>query len=257
MELPWIALALLSVITLERTRLRRLPARFLRPHFAADLAFFLLGAIALGLAMRSAAARAAHALGVPPLFAWSTTAAFAATLFAYDLGAWLAHRALHRFDFLWRAHKVHHASPRLDWLAAFRMHPIEYALRHALSPALLLLAGFPAAHVALASIVAAAWAAFVHANLDVGWARVEGWLVTPRLHHLHHVAATSDRNFGAIFSLWDRLAGRLVRAPAPAAAPLGVPGELATFPHAFWPQLAAPFARGRSRFSCPPPSPAS
>jgi len=58
MELPWIALALVTVIALERTRLRRLPARFLRAYFAADLAFFVLGAVALGLAMRTAAPRA-------------------------------------------------------------------------------------------------------------------------------------------------------------------------------------------------------
>jgi len=246
MELPWIALALLAVIALERTRLRRLPARFLRPYFAADLAFFVLGAVGLGLAMRAAASRAALALGIAPLPAWPAPASFALTLVVYDLGAWLSHRALHRFDFLWQAHKVHHASPRLDWLAAFRMHPLEHALRHALSPVLLLLSGFPPLHVAAVSILAASWAAFVHANLDVGWARIEGWLVTPRLHHLHHVPATSDRNFGAIFSLWDRLAGRLTRERAPRETALGVPGELATFPHAFWPQLRAPFTtRGR------------
>ena len=188
-----------------------------------------------------------------PLAAWPASAAFALTLGVYDLGAWIAHRAMHRFDFLWSAHKVHHASPRLDWLAAFRMHPLEHALRHALSPVLLLIAGFPVLYVALASILAAAWAAFVHANLDLGWARVEGWLVTPRLHHLHHVPATHDRNFGAIFSLWDRLAGRLTREPAAKDAALGVPGELATFPHTFWPQLAAPFV---SREAAPRSAPA-
>ena len=255
MELPWIALALVAVIGLERTRLRRLPARFLRAHFAADLAFFLLGAVALGLAMRAAAARAAEAFGVPPLPAWPAPVAFALTLVVYDLGAWLAHRMLHRFEWLWRTHKVHHASPRLDWLAAFRMHPLEYALRHALSPVLLLLSGFPVLHVALASIVAAGWAAFVHANLELGWAALEGWLVTPRLHHLHHVPGTSDRNFGAIFSVWDRLAGVLTRQFAARDAVLGVPGELATHPHAFWPQLREPFDRATALSS--PPSTAS
>jgi lathosterol oxidase len=240
-ELPWIALSFLAVIALERTRWRRLPARFLRPHFASDLAFLATGVVALGLVMRSLAARAAEALGVPPLFDWPAAASLGLTLALYDLGAWAAHWLMHRVPFLWRVHKVHHASPRLDWLAAFRMHPLEHAIRHALSPVLLLLAGFPAAHVALASIVAGAWAAVAHANLGVRWAALEWLLVTPRLHHLHHVPATSDRNLGAILSVWDRIAGRLVRSAVSPATPLGVPSELRDFPNTWWAQLREPF----------------
>jgi sterol desaturase/sphingolipid hydroxylase (fatty acid hydroxylase superfamily) len=263
MELPWIALALLAVIALERTRLRRLPARFLRPHFAADLAFFLTGAVALGIAMRGVAERAAVALGVPALPAWPPLATFALTLVLYDLGAWLAHRAMHRFEFLWRAHKIHHASPQLDWLAAFRLHPIEYAVRHALSPVMLLLAGFPVAHVAAASAVSAGWAAFVHANLQLGSHWLEALVITPRVHHLHHAPATSERNFGAVLSVWDRVAGRLVRASARRDAQLGVPGEELTHPHGFWAQLREPFRAApggevsatRSRLSPPQAAP--
>jgi sterol desaturase/sphingolipid hydroxylase (fatty acid hydroxylase superfamily) len=237
MELAWVALSFLAVIALERTRLRRLPARFLRPHFAADLTFFATGIVALGLAMRSGAQLAAGALGVPPLIAWPPLAAFALTLALYDLGAWLAHRAMHRFEFLWRAHKVHHASPQLDWLAAFRMHPLEHGIRHAISPVLLILLGFPALHIALASILSGAWAAFVHANLHVGPRALEWLFVTPRLHHLHHIPATCERNFGAVLSLWDRLAGVLTREFAPRNALLGVPGEEHTFPHGWWEQV--------------------
>jgi lathosterol oxidase len=123
------------------------------------------------------------------------------------------------------------------------MHPLEHAIRHAVSPVLLLLCGFPALHVAVASIVAGSWAAVVHANLGVRWGGLEWLLVTPRLHHLHHVPATSERNFGAVFSLWDRLSGRLLRATAPADSALGVPGRLGDFPHGWWQQVRAPFLR--------------
>ncbi len=249
MDLLWVSLTLLAVIALERTRLRRVPAAFLRPHFAADFAFYATGAVALGLGMRAAAERAALALGVPPLPAWPALATFALTLALYDLGAWLAHRAMHRVPFLWRAHAVHHASPHLDWLAAFRMHPIEYAIRHALSPVALLLLGFPAAHIGLATILAGGFAALVHANLDVRWHALEWLVITPRVHHLHHAPETSDRNFGAILSVWDRLAGRLLCATAPRNAVLGVPGELAAHPHTYWAQLAAPFERDARRVS--------
>jgi sterol desaturase/sphingolipid hydroxylase (fatty acid hydroxylase superfamily) len=245
MELPWIALSLLVVIALERTRWRRRKARFLRPHFAADLTFFATGVVALGLAMRGAAEALGAKLGLAPLAAWPLSPALALTLATYDLGAWLAHRAMHRFDFLWETHKVHHASPHLDWLAAFRMHPLEHAIRHLLSPGLLLIVGFPAAQVAAASILAGGWAALVHGNLHVGARALEWLFVTPRLHHLHHVPATCERNFGAVFSLWDRLAGVLTRELAPRDALLGVPGEEHGYPHAWWEQVRAPFARRR------------
>jgi lathosterol oxidase len=243
MELPWIALALLAVIALERSRFRRLPSRFLRPHFAADFTFFATGVVALGLGMRALAERAAEAFGVPPLPAWPWPASLALTLVLYDLGAWSAHWLMHRVPFLWRAHQVHHASPRLDWLAAFRMHPLEHAIRHALSPVLLLLCGFPPLHVGVASIVAGAWAATAHANLGVRWAGLEWLLVTPRMHHLHHAPDTSERNLGAVLSVWDRLAGRLLRATAPAESWLGVPGHVGAFPHGWWAQVCLPFRR--------------
>ncbi len=250
MDLLGITLALLVVIALERTHLRRIEAPFLRPHFAADFAFYTTGVIALGLAMRAGAQGIAAAFGVPPLPEWPALATLALTLALYDLGAWLAHRAMHRVEFLWRVHKVHHASPQLDWLAAFRMHPIELAIRHALSPVLLILLGFPPAQVGVASIVAGGWAALVHGNLHVRWHALEWLLITPRIHHLHHAPETSERNFGAVFSLWDRLAGRLVRATAPRDAVLGLPGELASHPHGWLEQLREPF-RGRARTLAP------
>lgn len=242
MDLLWLALALLTIAALERSpRLRRQQARFLRAHFAADALLLATGAIGLGLAVRAGAVALAARLGTAPLSAWPPLATFGAALVAYDLAAWLVHRVEHAVPFLWRVHKVHHASPQLDWLATFRMHPLEHTLRHLASPTLLVLAGFPPAHVALVSLVAGAWAAFVHANLALGSPLVETLLVTPRLHHLHHVPATSDRNYGAFFTLWDRLAGCFAQATAPRDARLGVPGEEASYPHGFWAQVVRPF----------------
>lgn len=251
MELPWLALSWLAVISLERTRWRRLSARFLRPHFAADLAFLATGVVGLGLAMRALAEQAAPALGLHAGFVWPAPLGLPFTVVVYDLGAWGAHWLMHRVPFLWRVHKVHHASPRLDWLAAFRMHPLEHGIRHAISPVLLLVCGFPPLYVAVASVASGAWAALVHANLAVRWGPL-GWLfVTPALHHLHHAPATSDRNLGAVFSLWDRLAGRLLVAQAPADALLGVPGEEHTHPHGWWAQVCEPFRKARTPSSHP------
>jgi lathosterol oxidase len=51
------------------------------------------------------------------------------------------HLSLHRFEALWQLHEVHHSSPALDWLATFRSHLLEQALRHFATPLLLVAVG--------------------------------------------------------------------------------------------------------------------
>jgi len=187
----------------------------------------------------------------PALHALPAPLALGIAIVLYDLGAYASHLLLHRVDSLWRLHEVHHSSPTLDWIATFRGHVGEHALRHLLSPALLLLAGFPVACVALATAIYTAWAAFVHANLRIRLRFLGPQLITPRLHRLHHVPGTSGRNLGTIFSLWDRMRGTLVTDPAAPLGPLGVPGREASYPQAWLAQLVEPFRRERADGTSP------
>jgi sterol desaturase/sphingolipid hydroxylase (fatty acid hydroxylase superfamily) len=58
-------------------------------------------------------------------------------------------------------------------------------------------------------------------------------LVTPRLHRRHHVPATTQHNYGGIFTIWDRLAGSLVRVETTSDERFGVPSEIDTYPQRF------------------------
>jgi lathosterol oxidase len=216
---------------------------FLRRGFGTDLFYLATGGVALGLGIRHLALRLVEAGGgaQPAWGALAAPLAVALAIVLYDLGAYATHLLLHRVDALWRVHEVHHSSPTLDWLATFRAHAAEHALRHLASPALLLVAGFPVATVAVASAVYTAWAAFIHANIGLELRFLEPLLVTPRLHRLHHVPGTSGGNLGTIFSCWDRLRGTLVTDPAAALVPLGVPGREASYPQTWLSQLVEPF----------------
>jgi sterol desaturase/sphingolipid hydroxylase (fatty acid hydroxylase superfamily) len=218
---------------------------FLRRGFGTDLFYLATGAVALGLGVRHALARLAEGSAgvVPALGALSAPLAVGLAIVLYDLGAYTTHLLLHRIEALWRLHEVHHSSPTLDWIATFRAHAAEHALRHLASPALLLLAGFPVAAVAVATATYTAWAAFNHANLRLELRWLEPLFVTPRLHRLHHVPATSGQNLGTIFSLWDRMRGILVTDPAAPLAPLGVPGREESYPQTWLAQLVEPFRR--------------
>jgi lathosterol oxidase len=241
-----LAAALFGLVMAERLpalRHRRLP--FLRPFFATDAVYLATAVTLLALA--------------PPAFAswWQgassplSSAPFwlqlGAALLLYDLVSYATHVLLHRSAVLWEVHKVHHSSMRLDWLATYRAHILEHALRILTSAGSLLLLGFPPAVVAAAGSLYGLWAALGHANLGVRWRFLEPLLITPRLHRMHHVPATSERNLGTILSVWDRLCGTLDTTPTASLEPLGVPGEVETYPQAWPRQAVEPLRRCRAR----------
>jgi sterol desaturase/sphingolipid hydroxylase (fatty acid hydroxylase superfamily) len=246
MESLLLPVTLAAIVLAERLpRLRFERSRFRRRHFGTDVIYLATGAFGLGLVLREAGVRAVAGLGtlVPDLAALPLPAALLLATLLYDLAAYATHLLLHRVAPLWRLHKVHHSSPTLDWLAAFRAHILEHALRHLASTGALLALGLPLPAVAGAASLYAAWAAFNHANLRLDLRLLEPLLVTPRLHRLHHVPATSERNLGTIFSLWDRLRGSLVTDAGAAPLRLGVPGEVDSYPQSWPAQLAQPFRK--------------
>jgi sterol desaturase/sphingolipid hydroxylase (fatty acid hydroxylase superfamily) len=228
-------------------RLRFERSAFLRPHFATDLFYFASTAVGLGLLVQGAASRLTGATGVlvSGLSTLPVSLSLAAAIVLYDLAAYVSHLLLHRSESLWRVHTVHHSSPTLDWLATFRAHFVEHGLRHLASSAVLLALGFPLWSVALAAALNTAWAAFVHSNLRLDLRSIEFLFITPRLHRLHHVPSTGDRNLGVVLSVWDRLRGSLLTDPKVATRPLGVPGEIDSYPQSWFAQLVEPFRSER------------
>ena len=188
--------------------------------------------------------RRLDALAVPAPPEWPAAAvagAYAATLFVVgDLSRFALHAAMHRVPALWAFHQVHHSAARLSPLTFHRIHPVEsalYALRSALVTGLV--AGLfywifraQAAPATLAGVPAAGLVlnlAFGNLRHSEVWLRfpaaVEGWLLSPAQHQLHHMADPrfAHANLGTWLALWDRLTGSLVRAPAAPPAPFGLP----------------------------------
>jgi sterol desaturase/sphingolipid hydroxylase (fatty acid hydroxylase superfamily) len=244
-----IAVLALLVATLERVpALRFRAAPLLRPHAGTDVVYLLTGfgagGVLAGAWVRRATAWSTAWTGADALWPsvpFPVQAALA--LVALDLGNYLVHWALHRWDVLWRFHEAHHSSRRLDWLATFRSHLVEQLLRRALAPLALVAAGVPAPAVGVAAAVYLAWAILNHANLRLPLGVLEGVFVTPRLHRLHHVPATTERNLGTVFTWWDRLRGTLVLADPDPETPFGLPRGRATYPQDWLGQLAAPWTR--------------
>lgn len=175
-----------------------------------------------------------------------TLAQVAVALVVTDFANYVTHYGLHRVGFLWSFHAVHHSSERLDWLATSRGHPLDLAFN-------LTAISLPSA--ALGRVELAPWLLtffflypFVcHANARIRIPGIGRILVTPEFHHWHHAADTSayDKNFGSIFSIWDRLFHTAVE---PGEFPVGYGIDDREIDAAdYLGQLAAPFRRPAAR----------
>jgi len=160
---------------------------------------------------------------------------------ARDLLAYWVHRAQHAVPQLWEFHKVHHSQERLTFLTTSRFHVVDQLLNH-LVPLVPLMVFFgPAPGTWIALHLATEFILFIqHSELTWTYGRAKWAIVSPAFHAVHHSVepAHHGRNFGMLFSFWDRIFGTALDAELPVRR-FGVPGW--TEPESFWRQLAAPF----------------
>ena len=219
---------------------------FVRRYFVSDVIYMLTGFVAggsLGAVYFAGTSNWIEDHFVLPRVAEVELPLWLLTLMAFvalDLGNYFAHYLLHRSNLLWEFHKIHHSSHTLDWLATFRSHIVEQILRRLIAPALLIVVGFPMKPVALAGSLFLAWAIFNHSNLSLRLRFLEVILITPRLHRLHHLPETEDRNLGTVFTFWDRLRGTFLIADANADSVFGIGDEIETYPQGWADQLIEP-----------------
>ena len=137
----------------------------------------------------------------------------------------------------------------LDAMATTRTHMFEHMMRNLPAQAALFALGFTAEGVAFVLLVYASFALVGHSNLRIGNRWIELVFITPRLHRLHHVPASSQQNFGTVFTVWDRLSGRLVVRDTTPEERTGVPGEVDLYPQRFVAAFRQPLREASRRRS--------
>jgi sterol desaturase/sphingolipid hydroxylase (fatty acid hydroxylase superfamily) len=126
-------------------------------------------------------------------------------LLVFELAGYGYHRLAHRVPLLWRMHALHHSSQELDWLAAFRQHPLELVLMTLVQNAPLVLLGLPLGTHAAVLALLKAHAVFVHANLEVPDSWLAYAIALPSFHHRHHDERAEPKNFASLFPFIDRV----------------------------------------------------
>lgn len=130
-----------------------------------------------------------------------------------DLCIYWAHRLQHRFDFLWRFHQVHHSAEHLDWLAAYREHPLDtiYTVGIINLPALII--GFDLNTITYIIAFRGIWAVYIHSNVRLPIGLIKMLIGSPELHHWHHDKERDRGNYANISPLMDILFGTYVCPP--------------------------------------------
>ena len=126
-----------------------------------------------------------------------------------DFVQWWTHRLLHKFEFLWNFHKVHHSVKQMGFAAHLRYHWMEPVVYNSLKYIpLAIIGGFSAQDVAFVHFFNIFIGHLNHANInwDYGWLKYI--LNNPRMHIWHHSKELpEDRqtgvNFGITLSIWD------------------------------------------------------
>lgn len=238
-------------VPLERLAPRAPSQRVFRAGWSTDAVYVLVGHVSVqtvsALVVLPGRLLREHLLGAATLGALPLWAQLPLVLVAADVTFYWIHRAAHRSPLLWRLHRLHHSSEAMDWLASERLHLAEIVIVRAGVLIPLTLLGFAQTAILLYVTFAAFHAVFVHANFGPELRWLEPFLVTPRLHHLHHAsdADAIDKNFAVHLPVVDRLFGTLFAPRGRWPRRYGVVGFQA--PAGYWAQQRSVFTRDAAR----------
>ncbi|WP_242158246.1 sterol desaturase family protein [Aestuariivivens sediminis] len=128
-----------------------------------------------------------------------------------DFVQWFTHVLLHRFEILWRFHKVHHSVKEMGFAAHLRYHWMENVLYKPLKVfAVMVLGGFVPEQAFIVHFVAITIGHLNHANIKLTYGPLKYIFNNPVMHLYHHAYALPDSrkygvNFGISLSFWDYL----------------------------------------------------
>jgi len=129
-------------------------------------------------------------------------------ILATDFVWYWYHRLGHEVNFFWAAHIVHHHSEEFNFTAAARITTFQAIIRTGFW-CILPFIGFHPKMVITMLIVHGAYSFFTHTQVigRIKW--LEYIFVTPSIHGVHHASDEKylDKNYGDMFTFWDRMFG--------------------------------------------------
>lgn len=137
---------------------------------------------------------------------------------ALDFSSWLVHWVMHKNWYLWKFHLIHHSDNKVDVTTGLRHHPGDSLLRGIFFLLLIFISGAPMYSVMIYQTLVVIATAFTHANISLPPKLdkfLSYFLISPNMHKVHHhwQQPYTDTNYGAVFSIWDRMFGTFSSLP--------------------------------------------
>lgn len=130
---------------------------------------------------------------------------------ALDLIQWFTHVLLHRYNFLWNFHKVHHSVEEMGFAAHLRFHWMENVFYTPMKYIVMMLIGnFNPDDAYIVYYISIAIGHLNHANINLTYGPLKYIFNNPAMHIWHHAKKLPNEhphgvNFGISLSLWDYL----------------------------------------------------
>jgi len=126
-----------------------------------------------------------------------------------DFVQWYTHTLLHKYEFFWNFHKVHHSTKEMGFAAHLRYHWMEPVVYKSMKYIpLAIMGGFTAQDIAVVHFFNIIVGHLNHANINVDYGFLKYIFNNPKMHIWHHVKTLpEDRkngvNYGITLSIWD------------------------------------------------------
>jgi len=130
-----------------------------------------------------------------------------------DFLKWVTHRILHRVNFLWHFHQVHHSIKEMGFAGHLRYHWMENIFYKPLTVlGLMLIGGFEPEQAFIVHFFAISIGHLNHANIKLTYGPLKYVFNNPVMHLQHHAYHLPKEhrygvNFGMTLSVWDYMFG--------------------------------------------------
>lgn len=169
-----------------------------------------------------------------------------------DFIQWCVHYLLHRVNWMWQFHKVHHSVIEMGFAAHLRYHWMETIIYKTALYIPLTMIGFGIDDFFILHAFTTLVGHLNHANIRITYGPLKYILNNPVMHIWHHAKDfPADRpygmNFGITLSIWDYLFGTAHVPSSGRDIELGFK-EIEGYPQDFIGQLKEPFRQHATHF---------
>jgi len=135
------------------------------------------------------------------------TVRFVWGLLLSDFLAWFQHWLKHKVPWFWQIHMVHHSQREINMFTDLRFHFLEYIISRIVVIIPMMMFAVNTPQIAAYAVFNTWYSRLYHANIRSNFGFLRYIFVTPQTHRIHHSIEPrhQDKNFGVIFSFWDRI----------------------------------------------------